>query len=151
MPKQMHLSKDFFINASEQETRQHILQLPTCINNIKFVEENPVRHSFKFVYERPAETPDDYNYIDVSLLPLNIHQTRITLRGSYVNSTLFHKDFKVSNALYNFESAIHAVVKGAVNEYEPQQIKINNSRSFNVLLALAGLAGAYFVIRNWFI
>jgi len=151
MPKQLHLSKDFFVNASEQETRQHILQLPTCINNIKFVEENTVRHSFKFVYERPAETPDNYNYIDVSLLPLNVHQTRITLRGSYVNNTVFHKDFKVSNALYNFESAIHAVVKGAVNEYEPRQIKINNTRSLNVILALAGLAGVYFIIKNWFV
>src|SRR5215203_292152 len=149
MPKQMHLSKDFFVNASEQETRQHLLQLPACINNIKFVEENRVRNSFKFVYERPAETIEDYNYIDVSLLPLNVHQTRITLRGSYVNGNIFHRDFKVSNALCNFESAIHAVVKGAVNEYEPQQIKISNSRSVNIILAVAGLAGAYFLIRNW--
>ncbi len=145
----MHLSKDFFVNASEQETRNHILQLPVCINNIKLVEENSVRHSFKFVYERPAETADDYNYIDVSLLPLNVHQTRITLRGSYINGNLFHKDFKVSNALYNFESAIHAVVKGTINEYEPQQIKIKTSRSINIVLAVAGLAGAYFVIKNW--
>ena len=151
MPKQLHLSKDFFVNASELETRQHILQLPTCITNIKFVEENTVRHSFKFVYERPAETPDNYSYIDVSLLPLNVNQTRITLRGSYVNNNVVHKDFRVSNALYNFESAIHAVVKGAVNEYEPQQIKISNSRSLNVILALAGLAGVYFIIKNWFV
>ena len=151
MPKQLHLSKDFFVNASELETRQHILQLPTCINNIKFVEENTVRHSFKFVYERPAETPDNYSYIDVSLLPLNVNQTRITLRGSYVNNNVVHKDFRVSNALYNFESAIHAVVKGAVNEYEPQQIKISNSRSLNVILALVGLAGVYFIIKNWFV
>ena len=151
MPKQLHLSKDFFVNASELETRQHILQLPTCITNIKFVEENTVRHSFKFVYERPAETPDNYSYIDVSLLPLNVNQTRITLRGSYVNNNVVHKDFRVSNALYNFESAIHAVVKGAVNEYEPQQIKINNSRSLNVILALVGLAGVYFIIKNWFV
>lgn len=148
----MHLSKDFFVNASEQETRQHILQLPACINNIKFIEENPVSHSFKFIYERPADTTiENYSYIDVSLLPLNIHQTRITLRGSYNNNNLFYKDFKVSNALYNFESAIHAVVKGNVNEFEPQQIKMSNPRNINIALALALLAGTYFLIKNWFV
>src|SRR5688500_15580010 len=102
MPKQMHLSKDFFVNASEEDARHHILHLPHCISNIKFVEENPVRRSFRFVYEQPAENPDKYNYIEVSLLPLNVHQTRVTLHGSYVNGAMIQKDFKISNALCNF-------------------------------------------------
>ena len=151
MPKQLHLSKDFFVNASEEQARQHILHLPNCVTNIKFVEENPVRRSFRFLYERPAETPGENNYIDVSLLPLNVHQTRVTLHGSYINGNLFYKDFKVNNALCNFESAIHAVVKGTINEYVPQQMKINNSRNLNIILALAGLAGAYYAIKNWFV
>ena len=149
MPKQLHLSKDFFVNASEEKARQHILQLPQCVHNIKFIEENRVRRSFRFVYERPTESPDDYNYVDVSLLPLNVHQTRITLHGSCINGTVFYKDFKINNALRNFESAIHAVVKGSISEYEPQQIKIKNSRNLHIILALAGLAGAYYVIRNF--
>jgi hypothetical protein len=150
MPKQLHLSKDFFVNASEEKARQHILQLPQCVHNIKFIEENRVRRSFRFVYERPTESPDDYNYVDVSLLPLNVHQTRITLHGSCINGTVFHKDFKINNALRNFESAIHAVVKGSISEYEPQQIKIKNSRNLQIILAVAGLAGAYYVLRNFF-
>ena len=151
MPKQMHLSKDFFVNAPEEEARHHILELPNCVSNIKFVEENPVRHSMRFIYERPAETSGEFNYIEVSLLPLNVHQTRITLHGSYVDESLFHKDFKITNALCNFESAINAVLKGAINEYEPQQIKINNSRGIRFLLALAGIGCVAFVIKNWFV
>ena len=150
MPKQMHFSKDFFVNASEEEARNHILHLPDSISNIKFVEENPVRHSFRFVYERTAESPEEYNYIDVSLLPLNVHQTRVTLHGSYVNGGMFQKDFKISNALCNFESAVQAVIKGAINEYVPQQMKIGGSRGVNILLGLAGLAGIVYLIKNFF-
>jgi hypothetical protein len=149
MAKQSQLSKDFFVNASEEEARQHILQLPSCIHNIKFVEENRVRRSLRFVYEQQAQTSGDSSYVDVSLLPLNGHQTRVTLHGSYMHGNLFQKEFKVNNALCNFESAIHAVVKGTINEYVPQQIKIKSSRNLNILLALAGLAGAYYVIRNF--
>jgi hypothetical protein len=149
MPKRLHLSKDFFVNASEQQARDHILELPNCVSNIKLVEENPVRRSFKFVYERPSENPEEYNYIDVSLLPLNVHQTRIMLHGSYINGNVFQKSFKVNNALCNFESAIHAVVKGSINEYVPQQVKIRNSRNLNIVLALAGLAGIIYLITNW--
>ncbi len=150
MPKQTHLSKDFFVNASEEEARQHILHLPDCVTNIKFIEENRVRRSFRFVYERPSENPEEYNYVDVSLLPLNVHQTRITLHGSSVNANLFQKDFRVNNALCNFESAIHAVVKGSISEYEPKQVKISNSRHLHIILALAGLAGAYYLVKNFF-
>jgi hypothetical protein len=150
MAKRLHLSKDFFVNASEQEARHHILELPNCVSNIKLVEENPVRRSFKFVYERPADAPEEYNYIDVSLLPLNVHQTRIKLHGSYINRNLFQKSFKVNNALCNFESAIHALVTGSISEYVPQQVKIKNSRTLNIVLVLAGLAGVIYLIRNWF-
>ena len=69
MPKTLHLSKEFFINAPEQTARQYILQLPECISNIKFVEENQVRQSMRFVYERAEETNVESNLIEVSLLP----------------------------------------------------------------------------------
>jgi hypothetical protein len=150
MPKQLHLTKDFFVNAPENEARQHILELPNCINNIKFVEQNPVRHSIRFMYERPADAAEENNYIDISLLPLSVNQTRVTLHGSYINGNAFHKDIKLTNALCNVESAIHAVVKGAVNEYVPQQIKMSNSRNLNIILAAAGLAGLVYLIKSWF-
>ena len=150
MPKQMHLSKDFFVNASEEEARHHIMHLPQCISNIKFVEENPVRRSFRFIYERPADSPEEHNYIEVSLLPLNVNQTRVTLHGSYVNGAVFQKDFKVTNALSIFESAVHAVVKGTINEYQPKQMKMNSSRGLSIILALAGLAAVGYFIKNFF-
>lgn len=146
----MHLSKDFFVNASENVARQHILRLPDCITNIKFVEENPVRHSFRFVYEQPAQTSEAYNYIEVSLLPLNVHQTRITLHGSNINGNISHKDFRLTNALCNFESAVHAVLGGAVNEYVPQPIKMGSSLNLRIILALIGLAGVIYFLKNLF-
>ena len=150
MPKQLHLTKDFFVNAPENEARQHILELPNCINNIKFVEQNRVRHSIRFMYESPADPAEENNLIDISLLPLSVNQTRITLHGSYINGNAFHKDLKLKNALSNVESAIHAVVKGSINEYVPQQIKISHSRSLNIILVAAGLLGVVYLIKSWF-
>lgn len=149
MPKQTHLSKEFFVNASEIEARQHILQLPNCIHNIKFVAEDSVKRSMKFVYERPAESPEYYNYIDVSILPLSVHQTRVRLHGSYINGNVFNKDFKIINALSNFESAVNASVQGTINEYEPPQEKIKRSWYVGVLLILAALAGVFYLIKTW--
>ena len=150
MPKQLHLSKDFFVNAPEEEARQHILQLPQCVTNIKFVEENRVRRSIRFIYERPTERPEDYNYVDVSLLPLNVHQTRVTLHGSCMNGGVSHKDFKINNTLRNVEAAIHAAVKGSIGDFEPQQEKTKSPNHLQIILALAALAGAYYLIRNLF-
>ena len=150
MPKQMHLSKDFFVNASEEEARNHILHLPQWVSNIKFVEENPVRRSFRFVYERHYDNPENFSYVDVSLLPLNVHQTRVTLHGSYVSGAVFQRDFKVSNALSNFESAIHAMLKGSINEYQPEQMKMNTLRGITIILALVGVAAAIVFIKNFF-
>jgi hypothetical protein len=150
MPKQMRLSKDFFVNASENEARQHILQLPNCITNIKFVEENQVRRSFRFVYEQPTQTPEANNFIEVSLLPLNVHQTRITLHGFYINGNASQKDYRLTNALCNFESAVHAVVGGVVNEYVPQQINMGSSLNLRIILALIGLAGALYLLKHLF-
>src|SRR5215216_1383950 len=149
MPKHLQLSKEFFINAPEQEARQHILHLPDCISNIKFVEENRVRQSMRFVYERLEDTAVESDYIEVSLLPLNVHQTRITLHSTNAGYAAYQKPFKTSNALSNFESAINAVVKGTINEFQPQQAKAKSPQGIRYLLALIGLGCAVYFIRTW--
>lgn len=123
MPRQTFLSKDFFVDASEQETRKHILSLPSCIDSIKFVAEDSMRHSIKFVYERPADDPENYNCIQVILLPLNVDQTKITLHGSYAHGNVFHNQSEVFNALNNFEAAVRAALGGTISEFEVAQLK----------------------------
>ena len=151
MPKHLHLSKEFFVNAPEQEARQYILQLPECISHIKFVEENRVRQSMRFIYERAEEANAESNLIEVSLLPLNVHQTRITLHSTYNGQPAVKKDFKITNALSNFESAIQAVVKGAINEYQPQQFKAKSPQGIRYLLGLIGLGCVVYLIKSFFI
>lgn len=149
MPRQTFLSKDFFINASEADAKQCILELPKCISNIKFVAEDAQLQTLKFLYERPADFPENYNYIDVSLLPLNLDQTRITLHGSYTNGCVFYNDSQVANALSNFESAVQAVVKGSINEFEPQDIKANSTnKQLGVIAVVAAIAGLFYMIKS---
>lgn len=149
MPRQTFLSKDFFVNASEAEAKQRILELPGCISNIKFVAEDVVRHSLKFVYERPSDFPENYNYIDVSLLPLSIEQTRISLHGSYPNGNVFRNDMQVANALSNFESAVHAAVKGSMQDFEPKQIEDNTAnKHLGVIAIVAAAAGLLYLVGN---
>jgi hypothetical protein len=151
MSKTLHLSKEFFVNAPEQTARQYILQLPECISNIKFVEENRVRQSMRFIYERAEEANLESNLIEVSLLPLNVHQTRITLHGTWSGQPAVRKDFKISNALSNFESAIQAAVKGTINEYEPQEVKTKAPHSMRYILGLIGLGCVVYFLKNFFI
>lgn len=149
MPQQTFLSKDFFVNASEAEAKQRILELPNCINTIKFVAEDKVRHSLKFVYERPADLPENYNYIIVSLLPLGIEQTRISLHGSYPNGIRFRNDLLVANALSNFESAVHAAVKGSINEFEPEQVQENSThKHLSTVAVVAAAAGLIYLVST---
>jgi hypothetical protein len=150
MPRQTYLSKDFFVNASESETKQHILELPNCISSIKFVAEDSMRHTIKFLYERPADDPQNYNCIHVILLPLNVDQTKITLHGSYVHGNVFYNEAQVMNALANFESAVHAALKGSIDEFQLEQIKEGNKlKRIGIIAAIAALAGVIYLAKSW--
>ncbi len=119
MPKQTFISKDFFVDASEAEAKQKIRNIPKFVNNIKFVTENKVIQSMKFLYERTSGKRN--NYVDVSVLPLNDRHTKITLHCSYTNGSKFRRDNYVRNAVYNFESAVKAVVNDSIDTYSLQE------------------------------
>ena len=145
MPRQTFLSKDFFINASEEVAKQHILELPKSVSNIKLVEENQRLQSLKFLYDGIDEHPD--NIVDVSLLPLNVHQTKVTLHCSYRDGCSFNNDFNVKNTLVNFESAINAAVVGDMSIYQPKHTKTAGSTNrILVGVALVASLGCIFYI-----
>lgn len=149
MPRQTFLSKDFFVNASEAEAKQHILELPNCVCNIKFVAEDSMRHTLKFLYERPTEDPENYNCIDVCLLPLSVNQTKITLHGSYVHGNVFYNKAQVTNALMNFESAVESLIKGSIKEFELEHLKESKTfKHIGIIAALMALAGVVYLLKK---
>lgn len=150
MPRQTYLSKEFFVPTSEADTRQHILSLPNNVGNIKFVAEDSVKQTMRFLFERPLDNPDNYNCINVSLLPLDVHQTKITLHGSYVHGNVFYDDAEVKNALLNFESAVQAAIRGSISDFKLQQIKSEASyKHLGIIAAVAAIAGIIYLVKSW--
>lgn len=128
MPRQTFISKDFFVNASEEVTKQMLIGLPTYLSNVKLMNQNIQLPSLKFIYERNMESL--HQHVNVSILPLSFDYTKITLQVTYLNGHAFRKDSYVSNTLQNFEAAIKASINGSIKDYEPSEIKQSASSSF---------------------
>jgi len=147
MPRQTFITKDFFVNASEKMTKQIIFAIPSFFSAIKFIEENNRLHSVRFFYEKNNNKPPAY--IDVSLLPLNENQTKITLHGSYVNGAFFYKDEYMLSALNNFESAIYAGLDGNLSRFEPEPPKKNTKQKMlGPMYLILAFIGVLFVWRK---
>jgi hypothetical protein len=151
MPRQTYLSKNFFLNASERETRQLILALPEGIHNIKFVSQDDVRHTLNFMYKELVDPDAKDNCISVSLLPLNVDHTMVSLQGSHINGSAFHKDQIVTNALHNFEQAIVASANGTLTDFIPSPVKKNKrQKSLNLIVLVAIGACIAYILKGWF-
>jgi hypothetical protein len=121
MPRQTFLSRESFVDATEKQTKETLFSIPAYVSNIKLEGENKLIESFKFSYEQ-AEKKLLY-IIDVSILPLNDQYTRISLHASHRNGHAFYNDADMAFALHDFESAIHAALKGDLAQYKPLGLK----------------------------
>lgn len=128
MRRQTFISKEFFVNASENDAQQVILNLPSYISNIKLIAHNHKLHSVSFAYEREPELM--HQVITVAVLPLNNQQTQVTLHGSYASGVAFSNDPYVENAVANFENAIHAALQGSLATFEPLMLKKSMMQKF---------------------
>ena len=146
--RQNFLSKDFFVSASENATKQVLMSIPQFVDDIKYVGENTLVQTMKFMYNRQH---DDLNHhVDVSLLPLSDGYTRITLHGTYANGQAFHKDEYISNALNNFESAINAAIKGEIAEFKPEEPKPSSlKRVWQMLGFIVAAVGISFILKKF--
>jgi hypothetical protein len=117
MPRQTFLSRESFVDATEKQTRETLSSLPAYISHIVLVAENPIIESYRFTYDK-ADKKLQY-LIDVTILPLNDQYTRISLHASHTNGHAFYEDADMSFALHDFESAIHAALKGDLAYYKP--------------------------------
>lgn len=129
MPRQTFLSRESFVDATEKQTKETLFSIPAYVSNIKLVAENKVIESFKFSYEQ-VEKKIQYT-IDVSVLPLNDQYTRISLHASHVNGHAFYEDADMAFALHDFESAIHAALKGDLAHYRPAGQKLKEPNGFS--------------------
>ena len=123
MPRQTFLSRESFVDATEKQTKDTLFSIPAYVSHIRLVSENARIESYKFSYEQ-AEKKLDY-IIDVSILPLNDQYTRISLHASHRNGHAFYADADMAFALHDFESAIHAALKGDLSHYRPASQKVS--------------------------
>lgn len=139
------LSKDFFVDAPDQPLKQTILSIPQYVNSIKFVGENTLAESVQFLYEGGSDTHE----VSVSLRPLTCEQTRVALHVTNADTTTTQAQKQVLTVLDNFESAIHAVLSGKPETYQPKEVKRSSSlRFFNLTVILTALAGLLFLWKK---
>jgi len=117
MNRKNFISKEFFVNATEQQTHETLFDIPQYIGNIKLVNKHTPAHTVKFLYER--DEADLQYHVDVSLLPLDQNCTSVCLHITYANGQVFTKDSNIIHSLNNFESAIQYALKGNLADYQP--------------------------------
>jgi hypothetical protein len=110
MPRQTFLAKESFVDAPEKAARDAILALPAYSGQIRLVQEKYLVHCYRFVCGPSLKNV--FYHIDVSILPLNAQYTRVSLHASYLNGQSFYTDSDMAFVLHEFESAVHASVKG---------------------------------------
>ncbi len=147
MPRQNYLSKESFVDASEKHIKETLLSIPNFASNIKLIGENKLVESIKFSYNLPVKKMQ--YYINVSVLPLNEQYTRISLHATYMNGQAFHSVSDVNIALHDFESAVHAALKGDTASYKPYQPKeVGSKKMLQLFLAFVSSMGVFFLKKK---
>jgi|SRR6476619_4033413 len=148
MTRRNFISKEFFVNATEQQTHETLFDIPQYLTNIKLVNKHTPAHTVKFLYER-EETKLQY-HVDVSLLPLDQNCTSVCLHIAYANGQVFTKDSNIIHSLNNFESAIQSALSGGLATYQPLPQKQNKLAQFaHTSMMLAASVGLLFVSRKF--
>ena len=146
MPRQNFLSRESFVEATEHQARESLLSIPVFVPNIKLIAENERLQSFKFRYQLPQKNLE--YHVDVTILRLDTQYTRISLHGEHSNGQAFDNDADMAIALYDFESAIGAALKGDVSSYQPYQPKEKKPKKFLQFTAAFVASAGVFVLRK---
>lgn len=128
MPRQNFLSRESFVSASEELTKESLLSIPVFAPNITLLTDNKMLQKLRFLFS-DAEKEAAY-FIDVSVLPLNEQYTRISLHATHTNGQSFHHDPDMALALHDFESAIIAAMNGDTSLYQPSASMPKKSKNF---------------------
>ena len=120
MARQTFLSKEFFVPASEAQTKALLYNLPQSLEGIKFLRESKITGGLTFLYEQLTK---EIQKIEVSFLPLNDEFTHITVHASYADGHSFQRDSGIEDVLVLFEHAIQATVSGKKFQQPPSKKK----------------------------
>lgn len=147
MNRRNFISKEFFVNATEQQTHETLFNIPKHISNIKLVDKHTPAHTVKFLYER-----HDANlqyHVDVSLLPLDHNYTSVCLHITYANGQVFTKDSNIILSLNNFEAAIQSALDGNLASYQPMVRKPSKLQQLaHTTMMVAASVGMLFMSRK---
>lgn len=146
MPRQTFLARESFVDAAEALTRTTLFTIPAYINYIRLVAENKKIDSVRFSYEK-ADKNKVY-FIDVTVLPLNDQYTRVSLHATHTTGSAFYEDADMAYALHDFESAIHAAVKGDLSHYHPKPVRVQENRFALLMAALKASVLGLLPLRN---
>lgn len=145
--RQNFLSREVFVEATELQAKESLLSIPVFASNISLLKEDAKLHSHRFSYSVPQKAVE-YR-VDVSVLPLNNHYSRISLHATHLNEEAFDHDTDMAVALHDFESAILAAVKGDSSLYKPYQPKEKKSKKLIQLAAtMVASAGVFFLKKK---
>jgi len=70
------------------------------------------------------------------------------LHGEHSNGEIFDNDADMAFALYDFESAIGAALKGDVSTYQPNKPKEKKSKKFLQFTAAFAATAGVFILRK---
>jgi hypothetical protein len=147
MTRKNFISKEFFVNATEQQAHETLFEIPRYVSNIKLVSKHTPAHTVKFLYEK--EGVNLQYHVDVSLLPLDQNCTSVCLHISYTNGQVFTKDSNIIHSLNNFESAIQSALKGNLDSYQPLAPKQSKATQLaQATMMLAASFGMLFISRK---
>jgi hypothetical protein len=145
MPRQNFLSKASFVSANEQYTRDTILSLPAFIPSIRMLAEKKKVDTICFSYE--LMNGNQY-FVDVSVLPLNLQYTRVSLHAAYASGQAFYEDEKLALVLHDFERAIEAALAGDLAQFKPHVPKPGNRHRLGNFLQQFRSALQYSMLRK---
>ena len=84
-----------------------------------------------------------------SLLPLNEEYTQINLHISHTNEQPFYHDNSIKQGLLNFESAIHAALRGDTSSYIPSKPKaLIKNRLLNIIQTAGAIIVGPFLLKK---
>lgn len=146
MPRQTFLSKESFVDATEKQTKDTLLSIPDFVANVQLVSQNKIIDSIKFSYQQPVKKVQ--YHINITVLPLNDQYTRISLHASYANGQTFHSNTDMAIVLHDFESAIHAALKGDLAHYKPFSVKAVKPKKFMQFILAATTSISVFFLRK---
>jgi hypothetical protein len=110
MPRQTFLTRETFLESSENKIKELLLSLPNYCDNITYKSENQLTGILLFEFTSAGKKPT--YFVSVSILPLNDQYTRVNFHASQADHAAFYENPDMAVALQQIVGSIQALVEG---------------------------------------